>query len=160
MTLETFYFIAEIVAALAVVVSLLIVAYQLREGNRTSHIARHYEISEATLKAFEPICSGENAKIFRRGLAGDPDLTGDERFVFGLFMARLMTVAGYLLNSVDFAFLSDDDANQWAIPLYQSIAQSPGGREWIRENSHMTGTKDLAAALGVDLSTDDEMTAK
>ena len=152
MSLEDIYFIGQTVSAAAVVGSLLAVAYQLREANRTSRLARHYEFIEASMRAYEPIYGADAGDILRRGMADPGQLNLREEFVFNILMGRIMMVAIHIMLGLKSGAVTQNDADAWALPWYQQVSQSPGGRKWFADNRHLKEAVELAKQFDIDLA--------
>jgi hypothetical protein len=128
---------SDAVSAIAIVVSLLFVALQLREGNRQTKLNTALEVSAARDRAFDPIYQGANAAIWTKGLQGSPDLTPDEKELFYLLLSRqwhnLQNVVYALENgAIDVSVLED-----WILPAYKKTFASPGGASWFAQNKSM-----------------------
>lgn len=137
MTIETIYFFAEITAAIAVVVSLLIVAYQLHQGNRQTAVNMALEIAAAADRSFDPMYQGDNMSIWTRGLAGDSNMTEPEKLMFDLLMARVMHNGVQVAFSIKRRLYKEQDALRFGFKLYRQIIDTPGGQAWRAANGHM-----------------------
>ncbi len=152
MTLEAIYFIGQTIAAVAVVGSLLIVAFQLYQGNRQSAVNMAFEIAAAADRSFDPIYQGDNMSIWSRGLAGDPDMADAEKIAFDLFMARVMHNGMQVAFAIRRRLYHRDDALRFSFKLYHDIATTPGGRTWCEANRHMLSSEflELIDAAGAE----------
>lgn len=137
MTLETIYFVGQTIAALAVVISLLIVAFQLQQGNRQSAVNMALEIAAAADRSFDPLYQDDNMSIWTRGLAADSTMTEAEKTAFALFMARVMHNGTQIAFSIKRRLYQKQDALRFAFKLYHQIASTPGGKAWCDANEHM-----------------------
>ncbi|MEM6555137.1 MAG: hypothetical protein AAF642_04640 [Pseudomonadota bacterium] len=144
MTLESIYFIGQTVAALAVVISLLIVAFQLHQGNRQSAVNMALEIAAAADRSFDPIYQDDNISIWTRGLAGDAEMTDAEKLAFDLFMARVMHNGTQVAFSIKRRLYQKRDALRFAFKLFHQIASTPGGKAWCDANGHMLSEEFIA----------------
>lgn len=131
MSLEDFYFIAQIISALAIVGSLLFVGLQLREQNREQLLARSNEALE-NHDQFQRLLveNSDFREIWIKGRDGMEDLTPSERLAFGAYLALWMGTmmrtnarrkAGYTINPLS----GDGEAK-----MYRSITQREGPRQW------------------------------
>ena len=157
MTLETIYFIGQTVAAIAVVVSLLIVAFQLHQGNRQSAVNMALDIAAAADRSFDPIYQDDNISIWTRGLAADPTMSEAEKIAFDMFMARVMHDGTQIAFSIKRRLYQKCDALRFGFKLYHQIASTLGGKAWCDANGHMLSDEFvelLEAAAAADQSGD------
>ena len=138
MTIQDWGALGEIIGALAVVLSLVYLAIQIRQNNRQlAHSAKAHEIStleqniEAANRARElMILNPEVADLFLRGLNGMEGLDRNERFRFDLLMRNTM-------NSLQGAYQKhlamggDPKDFEKVGSLIDSIIGNPGARRWI-----------------------------
>ena len=143
MTLEEIYYIGQTIAAIAVVGSLFVVAFQLYQGNRQSAVNMAFEIAAAADRSFDPIYEGDNMSIWSRGLAADPDMTDAEKIAFDLFMARIMHNGAQVAFSIKRRLYHRDDALRFGFKLYHDIVTTPGGSAWCDANRHMLSAEFL-----------------
>lgn len=137
MTLETIYFIGQTIAAIAVVASLLIVAFQLHQANRQSAVDMALEVAAAADRSFDPIYQDDNMSIWTRGLAADPDMTDAEKVAFDLFMARVTHNGVQIAFSIKRRLYQKQDALRFAFKMYHEILNTPGGKIWCDANGNM-----------------------
>ncbi|MEM6537345.1 MAG: hypothetical protein AAF668_06400 [Pseudomonadota bacterium] len=152
MTIETVYFLAEITAAISVVISLLIVAYQLRQGNKQATVNIALDLAAAGDRSFDPIYLGDNMSVWTRGLAGDPDMTESEEAMFDLFMARVMLNGVQATYAVTHGLWQRREALRSLYVLYRQIADTPGGRVWVAANEHLLSDQFRELIEAVDTS--------
>ncbi len=152
MTIETFYFLAEIAAAISVVISLLIVAYQLRQGNKQAAVNIALDLAAAGDRSFDPMYQGDNMSIWTRGLAGDPDMTEAEKTMFDLFMSRVMLNGVQVSSAVTHGLWQKRDALRSLFVLYRQISETPGGQAWVAANGHMLSEEFIELVEAVDMS--------
>ena len=137
MTLETVYFVGQTISAVAVVVSLLTVAFQLHQGNKQTIVNTALAVAAAADRSFDPIYLGDGMMIWTRGLAGDPDMTEPEKAAFELFMARVMLNGTQISFAVKHGLWQKGDALRSVYMLYRQIADTPGGKAWCAANRGM-----------------------
>ena len=83
--------IGEIAGAVAVIITLIYLARQIREASRQVRINSITSINQLINEGFDPIYANEKyVQIWFRGLESRADLSLEERQLFDLFMARLM----------------------------------------------------------------------
>ncbi len=152
MTIETIYFLAEITAAISVVISLLFVAYQLRQGNKQATVNIALDLAAAGDRSFDPIYQGDNISVRTRGLASDPDMTETEKAMFDLFMARVMLNGVQATYAVTHGLWQRGEALRSLYALYRQIADRPGGKAWVAANEHMLSNQFRELIEAVDTS--------
>ena len=89
MTLEQLANVAEIVAAVAVVPSLVYLAVQVRQGNAQSRATARYAFIESMADINMTIAQDKAAaSVWRRGLGDPNDLDADERMQLWMFIGQ------------------------------------------------------------------------
>jgi hypothetical protein len=90
MSLEDLGNIGEFVAAVAVIVSLIYLALQIRQNTRSVRSATHHSAARAATETQNIYAqSGEVSRIFRIGAHAPEDLTEDERVQFDSMMRSI-----------------------------------------------------------------------
>lgn len=133
MTLETFYFIAQIVAALAIVGSLLFVGIQLRAQNREQQLARGNEAADNHDRFQKLLIENQDLRdIWVKGVDGLDVLTPSERIAFGAYLA-LWVGAMMRFNEREKAGFTSPSTRAGTFSMYQSITRREGPRQWWRK---------------------------
>ena len=89
MTLQQWAGIAEIVAAIAVIPSLVYLAVQVRQSNAQSRATARYAFIESMADINMTIAQDKAApSVWRRGLAALEDLDADERMQLWMFIGQ------------------------------------------------------------------------
>ena len=147
-TLSDWASIAEILGAVAIVVSLLFVGFQINDGNRETRAARIQAASDAEMVFANTILS--EAGIWEKILTGVPLSAGEETrkgiILYSMLFANnenryLQMKAGYLENRPGLGL------EMVALPFYDTWRKSPGARnrssEWLeildKERERVTG---------------------
>lgn len=87
LTLEQAYYIGELIAAIAVVVSLIYVALQVRQNTYAVRLNTNHQVAEELTNLYDRWNNdGVMSDIFFRGLAAPEDLAGIEKFRFYTMM--------------------------------------------------------------------------
>ncbi len=128
--------IGEVVGAIAVVVTLLYVARQIRQANAQTQAQARYSFIEAYGEMNTSITNSKDvASIFRRGFTGET-LDPDEHYQF-------FALAGQFLNTWSVLFDLHEDGllpeNQWTMVRLDIITMmnEPGGRDfWEKHGRH------------------------
>ena len=147
-TLSDWASIAEILGAVAVVVSLLFVGFQINDGNRETRAARIQAALDSEL-AFQNSILRE-ADIWEKIVTGVPLSSGEETrrgiILYGMLWTAnenkyLQMQSGYLKKDTPFTL------ELVAVPFYDTWRDSPGARsripEWLeildKERERVTG---------------------
>lgn len=125
--------IAEIVGGVAVVVSLIYLALQIRGNSLQTKLGSAISLNHLINEAFDPIYNNDrNIAIWVDGIADPTGLSSQDQAIFGLFMARLVNVLLTALIHHDHNVLDTDVAAAYVGSL-RSILDSPGGQYWRKD---------------------------
>lgn len=141
--------IAESIGAIGVIVSLLYLGTQIRQGNRTTQISNAHELNAATRTWWTQVIENKDcASIWRRGLIEPESLDPDEAIRFSVMLTSLATI-----GEEHFYARKDSDVTVWAgeaLKLGQKdIAVLPGFGLWYRQRGHW-----FSQAFRADLEAD------
>ncbi len=136
MTLEEASLISQVVAAIAVIASLVFVGFQLRQSTRAVRSATSVAHSDLLIQLGSfAFGTDEGARIWRLGLQGLDDLTENERVRFTAFISVLMrfyeaTRVQWLSGQLEMA--------HWHSVERQAMGLStqPGVKAWWQVRSH------------------------
>ena len=134
MTIADISDIAQAVAAVATVLGLVFVGYQIRQNTRATRAAAHHNVSDS-LNALN-LMFAENAEITKIYLAGMDNrraLSPEDRWRFDSVMRAYMHVCETMFVQAELG-TGDDSiylAEESGIRL---IMAAPGSREWWDEN--------------------------
>lgn len=132
MTLETLYFIAQIVAALAIVASLVFVGLQIRAQTREQWLVRIQDRNEALNRFFEILNDRpENREVFVAGLVSFQSLSPPDRVLFDNIMTSIARTALIYKRQL----LSEDitqESFQQFIDHMTPFWGAPGCAEWVK----------------------------
>ena len=127
--------ISDALAAIAVVVSLLYLAKQLREGRNEQQVENVYAATEGMNTIFLSICENEDlSRIFHAGLADPSSLTRDERHRFMTLFNVIVGRYGEVFYRHEMGTLND---GTWEGCLFnlKGLINSPGGKHWAASES-------------------------
>ena len=126
----------EFIGAIAVVVTLIYLTYQIRQSTHQARLPSIQAINASNDSAFNTIYIPENARIWTTGLE-DPDaLDSGEWQIFGLLMARLL--ASFDTTTYQFESGAYDAGLYSGLPeFYGSMLATPGGMRWYEANRHI-----------------------
>jgi hypothetical protein len=136
--IETAALVAEIVGAIAVVISVIYLAAQIAESNKELRSQTHFNALTLGQRPLEiELRNGELASIINRGYAGPGQLTEDEWYRF----TQYQVIA---INAWEYYFY---EKNEGSLPLYlwtganayyeKLIKTKPGLRRFWQENGHI-----------------------
>ena len=137
MTLEQLYFVSQILAATAIVGSLVFVGMQIRQNTEQSKITASQAIDTSNMLAFDPIYDSPNSAIWTKGHATPELLTEHERHMFGMLITRLF---GASFNTSVYQHSRgayDKEIFRMLVLYFQSLISTPGGSKWYTENRYM-----------------------
>lgn len=133
--------IGEIIGAIAVVVSLVYLAIQIRQntqqisqGNEATRLAALERNIESSIRIRELLISNsEVAEIFQSGLRNYDALDNASKFRFGLLMSNTLSAfqGGYLRQ---LAIGADPLNFEGTARLVDSILKYAGARQWLAQN--------------------------
>lgn len=128
--------IGEIVGAVAVVVTLLYVARQIRQANAQTQAQARYSFVEAYGHMNTSVVGNKAvASVFRRGLQGK-DLDEDEHIQFFALIGQFLNTWSVLYDLHEDGLLPE---NQWTMVRKDIITMlsEPGGREFWERVGHL-----------------------
>ncbi len=137
MTLESIYFISQIVAVIAILASLIFVGLQVRQSNRAAEQANTLAKADMTQASWDTILvtqaqmysTPESADLMQRGLYGAAPLTDAEKLRFSINMSNMLSTveSGYVLWRQG---LFDETSHQRTMRSMAVYFESPRVRKW------------------------------
>jgi hypothetical protein len=133
MTLETLGNVGEFLGALAVLISLIYLALQIRQNTRTVRSAAHQAWSSSTAELnIMPASNREFARVYRTGSQNPSQLEPEERDQFNIFVIQILNA----YQSLFFQFrhgMIDEVHWQSNLKAIRRILSAPGTRScWDR----------------------------
>ena len=126
--------IAEVVSALAIVISLIYLASQIRQNTAQSKLISSQAVDTSKMQAFDPIYIPENSVIWTKGHA-DPDvLTDHESHMFNMLMARVLLAS---FNTISYHYVSGalpEELYKMDAEYFATLVTTPGGARWYRDH--------------------------
>jgi hypothetical protein len=123
--LQKYALIAEIISAIAIVVSLIFVGIQIQQSNNLAR-AVAYRVPSSDLNALNASFAAMPVFLsgFRKVVAGDlrSDLDEDERLVVGLYLSSVSNIYAQLLREIREGVLNADAINNFSA---RNIFESP-----------------------------------
>jgi hypothetical protein len=128
--------IGQIGAALGVIASLVYLGRQIRQSLEQSKLTSSQAVDSSNMHAFDPLYIPENSQIWTKGHVSPELLTEHERYMFGMFMARL--IASF--NTTAYQYSRGTCEGEVCRPLalyYGSLVKTCGGAQWYATNRHI-----------------------
>jgi len=122
--------IAEAVGAVGVIVSLLYLAVQIRQGAKTAEGVAYRDASATICEEFNTMSEGENAEIILKGLRKFSDLEPREKYTFDSVMSGFFTLIESDFISNDAGLLRDETMENWSFLLRTRYLGYPGMQDW------------------------------
>lgn len=136
MTMTDISNLAQALAALATVLSLLFVGYQIRQNTRATQAAAHHNVSDS-LNELNLMFAGsaDVTKIWLTGMQDRKALSPEEKWRFDSIMRAYMHVCETMFVQTELG--SGDDSIRLAEEEgIKTVMASPGSREWWDENPY------------------------
>ena len=141
---------AEMLGALAVIVSIIYLAAQVKQTRIQLQAQAEDNITARAFEAYEPVYQGDNASIFRRGLESPESLNEDELFVFKMLMDRQRGAFATIIRRRASGAISTELADR-LIKGYQGLfVQTNGGRLWLQGVREKMSEAELQALELID----------
>ena len=136
MTIAAISDIAQALAAVATVLSLLFVGVQIRQNTRATQAAAHHNVSDSLNELNLMFAgSGDVTKIWLTGMQDRKALSPEEKWRFDSVMRAYMHVCETMFVQTELG--SGDDSIRLAEEEgIKTVMTSPGSREWWDENPY------------------------
>ncbi len=134
MTLSELGSLGEFISGLAVVVTLVYLALQIRHNTRAVRSSMHQEMNESTLRIAESVCDNEN--VGRIVLKADEDyesLTTEERIRFEAYAERVFGNFESVFYSYRNSMIEEDLWESWESSFLTDISRNAMRRFWQEE---------------------------
>ena len=135
MSLEQFAYIAEIVAAIAVVASIVYLAHQIRMTRQVNQTATFQSIAVAFTDHVGRFYSAEG-ELALRGLHDRNSLSAADRLLFDHLLANLLSHGEMAEHAAQADLLVDTEMEPLDWWLREKLFCYPGAREWLEEFSN------------------------
>ena len=125
--------IGDFIGGIAVVITLLYLAHQVRQNTKSTHSASYQAIVSSMSVfsrelAFEP----ERSELFIKGLLNPDELTDSERTRFSLLMTSYFRSMENIHFQYESGAIPDDVWQGWSYRIAVSV-QAPGCTKWWRQ---------------------------
>ena len=139
MSLEQYSYLAEIIASIAVVASLLFVALEIRKNTRESELANYGSVVDRYMAVYRRTDNIELANLVAKGRESYSDLSEGEKISFGHYLEQ-MCIANEGILVLSEELNTDRDAN---LALFRKHIRYHlgfvGSREWYDEFEKVRG---------------------
>jgi len=135
MSLQDWGAIGELIGGLAIIVSLIYVAIQIRQSTNATRVATSQTFTDQYMRAISPLYEPGFSDAYRRGLSGLHTLQESDRVMFMAFVATLLRMfESFYVQEKDGAFDSRLFGN-WTATFVDMIAYD-GVREVLEIRKH------------------------
>ena len=136
MTLETFYFVAQIVAAFAVVASLVFVGLQVRENTKEQALRRAIERNATYTQSQTYLIENKDIReVWVKGAYGLSPLNEEERVAYGAYMTQWLASMMDVLAQRNAGQMPDDDWERMPFTA-RPVTVRKGAFEWWQRVRH------------------------
>lgn len=136
--------IAQIVATLAIVPTLIYLAREVSQAARIAQAESNRE-SATTYEHFLQLQDSHTRMCFRRGLVEFDELSPDDKMLFHTVVHPLVHQAQGIFKDHELKLIDDDLHESWLTDI-AAVLSSPGGRQWWG-NAHHLFAKSYVQAL-------------
>ena len=130
MTLEDFNYIGELVGVAILIVSVLYLAKQVRDGNDLNRTNTFRAIFQGMAAYQVEMFSPDNAELIVKGYKDFRSLTPVEKLRFEHLLAHLFNYAEDSFNSAKVGLLDIDSLDNWSWYLRMRLFPYQGVRDW------------------------------
>ena len=136
---------SEFVGAVAVIISIVYLAAQVRQTRLQLQAQAEDNITSRAFEAYSPVYEGNNAHIFRKGLETPADLSPDEAFIFKLLMDRQRGAFATIVRRSHKKSISKEMFKRLMVGYQQLFLQTEGGRQWFETAKSSMSSLELQA---------------
>jgi len=146
---DAFGAIAEVLGALAVIVSIVYLAAQVRHTRFQLQAQAEDNIISRAFDAYSPLYEGQNVTVFRRGLQSPVSLNEDEAFLFQLLMDRQRGAFASVVRRLDDKAVTSELSFRMLQGYKKLFLETEGGRHWLDTAKQSMSNAELHA-LGLE----------
>ncbi|TNE37206.1 MAG: hypothetical protein EP347_08435 [Alphaproteobacteria bacterium] len=132
MTLEGLYFIAQILSAIAVIVSLIFVGYQLRDNTREQRLRRYHENLTVQNTILDFMSDIEMSEGFLKGVFEPNSQTQAEYVQFTSMYLKAFNTYDVLRHMHEEGAISEDILRSYEGYIYSGL-NTPGMDRWLTD---------------------------
>ena len=139
---------AETLGALAVIVSIIYLAAQVRQTRLQLQAQAEDNILSRAFDAYSPVYEGNNSLVFRKGLESPETLSADEAFLFKLLMDRQRGAFATVVRRSQGGSITAAHATRLINGYKKLFLETAGGRHWLEEARKSMSAAELRALEG------------
>lgn len=136
---------SEFIGAIAVIISIIYLAAQVRQTRLQLQAQAEDNITSRAFEAYSPVYEGNNASIFRRGLETPEELNVDEAFVFRLLMDRQRGAFATIVRRTRNRSISAEMSRRLLQGYRQLFLETKGGALWLESAKRSMSQVELEA---------------
>lgn len=140
MTLSDLGSLGEFVGSIAVVLSLLYLAFQIRQNTKSVRASTHHGMVESSNALAFRLSDADAARIILKGGRANDDLTPEEKFRFSMLMRASFGFYEEAYHQFWEGLLERDVWESRARTLSEVFDQ-PGVTDWWKKNRHYFSTR-------------------
>jgi hypothetical protein len=129
----------EFIGGVAVLVTLVYLAVQVRSARDDLRYRGATDVIDRTYQAYSPVYEGRNAEILWNGLSGTGTLSDTDAFVFDLLMRRHAGALSEAMRDLEAGVISPELIDFLGAHYRRVLTSRPGGIKWFRDNSEEFG---------------------
>jgi hypothetical protein len=141
--------IGEILGSIAVLISLVYLAIQIRSNTDRLRFEASQSVANSADRGFDPIYYEPCMSIWIKGQDDYEALSAGDQQIFHALMVRNLNNFQSQYHAVKEGYLDADVFRRTHQGFYSGIVSSPGGSQWFKEGRHML-TEDVQAFLTGD----------
>lgn len=151
MSLQDFTNLAEIVASVVVIVSLIFVGYQVKQNtNQLQRNEHNSTMAQWSTIRMALVANRDVAEIWRRGLHGERELDATDQFRLESLLAEQLWAAYHVWERTRRGILTEGNFQEAVAPLTPAWLSTPRGAPWwstAKRNYPPLFVADVDAAL-------------
>ena len=129
--------IGEILGAVAVFISLVYLATQIRSNTTQLKFDARQAVANSGDRGFDPIYAEPSMSIWVKGHGDYENLTEGERMIFGALMVRQLHNFQNLVIARRESLIDEDTFIQTYVGFYRPLVKTAGGSAWFGEGKSL-----------------------
>jgi len=129
--------IGEILGSVAVLLSLVYLARQIRSNTNQLQFDVSHAVAGSADRGFDPINYKPSMSIWLKGHDDYESLTAGKKTIFGALMVRNLNNFQSVFYAKNEGLISDQVFRRTHIKFYTALVSSPGGATWFEDEREM-----------------------
>jgi hypothetical protein len=129
--------IGEILGSVAVLLSLVYLARQIRSNTNQLQFDASRTVANAADRGFDPIYTEPCMSIWLKGHEDYESLSAGEKAIFGALMVRNLNNFQSVYYAKNEGLMDEGVFRKTLVPFYSALVNSPGGANWFEEGRDM-----------------------